>query len=86
MITIEQIKSIVKKELHVNLLEGSTSDYHVSKDYRVYAKQKDDGTWYIVFEKETKYKLTLELRNHQISTEAQLKAMVRKFKKLRVQI
>ena len=82
MLTIEEIKAIVKKEFGLNLED--TGRCYVTKNNTVYvAEGRSYDVWVVSFEKTTKGNVVLELTSHQLATEKELKSLIRKFKKLR---
>ena len=87
MLTIEEIKEIVKKEFHINLEQYETDETYMSKSDLFYAsKVRNDKEWYVSLEKTSKMKQNLTLTHHHITTIKELKSLIRKFKKLRKMI
>ena len=86
MLTIEEIKEIVKKEFGVNL-EDRENDCYMSKNNVVCVfKRVWDNNWHIYLMKSSVHGISFELNNHHITTAKELKSLIRKFKKLREMI
>ena len=87
MLTIEEIKEIVKKEFGVNLEQYESDETYMTKSDLFYAsKRMNHNVWFISLEKNTKARTSLTFENHQITTAKELKTLIRKFKKLRKMI
>lgn len=79
---LEELNKLFKKELNTTLTENDYKDY-ASKDlnYRVH-RHYNGKTWYVILTAQRR-DYHIEVFAHAVTNISQVKALIRKFKKLR---
>lgn len=81
MMNIQIIKEMIKKEFNVSLIEKD--DYYKTSNDVIYVKEYCDGFYISLTKKHRKSGTELAVQGFTVCTEQDLKAIFKKFKKLR---